>query len=107
MSDSVFVEEDSPAYGKKQTLDATSPLSPESSVGGLEVFVEEDEESESTDSQHGSSKVNGGGPGSGNTVAVNGIRSLSVSPKPSSVVDQKTGKQNSMPIMYKNVHVYA
>ncbi len=108
MSDSVFVEEDSPAYGKKQTLDATSPLSLESSVGGLEVFVEEDEEeSESTDNQHGSSNAIGGGPGLGNTIAVNGIRSVSVSPKPSSVVDQKTGKHNSMQIMYKNAHVFA
>lgn len=72
--------EDDNLSAKKNTLDAVSPLSPDSSLGGLEVFVEEEDEDVVGD-QERSIKSNGT-PTDQLGATVNGFRSVSVSPKP-------------------------
>lgn len=79
MSDSVFMEDDGSGV-KRNRVDAISPLSMESSVGGLEVFVEEDEEGGGEEDSKQQSSVSNGEQ-NGKMTGVNGFRSVSVSPK--------------------------
>ena len=95
MSDSVFVEED--GSKKNAPLDAVSPLSMESSIGGLEVFLEEEEDVQRKEQQ--SSGVSDGGRDTEqnglSTIPVNGFRSVSVSPKPTNKQStDENGKNN-------------
>ncbi len=77
MSDSVFIEESDSVNRKTPSLDAVSPLSSELSTGGLEVFLEEEEQ------RHSSGVNNGGLDTEQNGLSViNGSRGVSVSPKP-------------------------
>lgn len=94
MSDNVFMEDDGHC-GKKNTVDAVSPLSPDSSLGGLEVFAEEEDEDMIRD-QEQSIKSNGTPTDQQQQLGVtNGYgRSISVSPKPNySTTPNEEGQQ--------------